>query len=197
MPVSTPRPGFQFSVSLSVAGLLSSLVASDLYALPFATGRAGGGYTYGEGDQGDAASGGMASAIGRFGYLFDEYKSFIAVDINAYRFYSNKAMKSNMDGNNALLVYGYEYSGSTFWIAAGAGEIRSYDRAADKATPYRYYVVEQQLGYSYQLYSADYARVEIGVQLDRMTPDNEWKAKTGLKSLNSLEFDVGFKLLNW
>ncbi|MBC7529989.1 MAG: hypothetical protein H7318_00315 [Oligoflexus sp.] len=191
------RFGFRFWALLLLWGVLSSLVASKGYALPFATGRAGGGYTYGQADKGAAAGGGKAAGIARFGYLFDDYKSFFAIDVNAYRFYKNKAMKSNNDGTNALLVYGYEFSGSTFWISAGAGEIRSYDREADKATPYRYFVLEQQFGYSYQLYSADYARVELAVQIDRMVPDDEWKAKTGLKSLNSIEFDVGFKLLNW
>lgn len=191
------RFGFRFSVLFVFSGALSSLVAPNAFALAFATGRAGAGYAYGQADKGSSAGGSMMAGVARFGYLFDDYKSFFALDINAYSFNRNKALKAKNDGNNALLVYGYEYSRSTFWIAAGAGEIRSYDRAANKATPYRYFVIEQQFGYSYQLYAADYARVELGVQLDRMVPDGEWRMKTGLRSLNSIEFDVGFKLLNW
>lgn len=188
---------FRFWVSLLVAGVLNSLLAGALYALPFATGRVGAGYSYLQPDKGASASGGIASGSARFGYLMDEYRSFFAIDINAYRLFKNKVLKVNQDGNNALLVYGYEYSGSSFWLAAGAGEMRSYDRVEEKGRPYRYYVLEQQIGYSYQLYTADYARVELGVNLDRLLPDREWRAKTTMRSINSLQFDVGFKLLNW
>lgn len=129
--------------------------------------------------------------------MWDEDKYFAAIDVNAYRFLKNKNFKVHQDGNNILGVFGVEYSRSSFWLAAGAGELRSYDRVSETSRPYRYFVLEQQLGCSFQLYSADYARVELGLSLDRMAPEGEWRTKTGIASMNSLQIDIGFKLLNW
>jgi hypothetical protein len=187
---------FRFGLVACASLLLDSLVPKSAFALPFVTGGAGVGYTYVEGPQ-KSSSTAIAIAKGRFGYISDEYNFFFALDLNAYRFYKVGRLKVNHDGNNLLLVAGYEYSGSAFWIAAGGGEIRSFNRPEEKAKPYRSIVSEYQLGYSLQLYASDYAKVELGMQLDRMQPDSDWQIKNEVRSLNSLQFDVGFKLFNW
>jgi hypothetical protein len=176
--------------------LLGLSFAESAFALPFVTGGAGIGYTFVEGDK-KSSSTGVAIAKGRFGYISDEYNFFFALDVNAYRFYKAGDLKADQDGNNLLLVTGYEYSGSSFWIAGGGGEIRTFNRPEEKTKPYRYLVTEYQLGYSLQLYASDYAKVELGVLLDRMQPDSDWQARNQARSLNSLQFDVGFKLFNW
>jgi len=200
MQLARPWSRFVFwprLLRLVLTPFMLALFTSETYALPFTTGRGGAGYSFLEGDKGKSSSTATVSGTGRFGYKWDEDKYFAAVDVTAYRFYKNKVFKEHQDGNNGLLVLGMEFSGSTYWLAAGAGEIRSYDRAEEKSRPYRYLVMEQQLGFSYQIYTADYARVEIGATLDRMTPDEEWVAKTGIASINSLQIDIGFKLFNW
>jgi hypothetical protein len=183
----------QASLALVFLGLGFTKTA---FALPFVTGGAGLGYAFVEGEK-KSSSTGIAIAKGRFGYISDDYNSFVALDVNAYRFYKAGQLKADQDGNNVLLVLGYEYSGSSFWIAGGGGEIRTFNRPEEKTKPYRYLVTEYQLGYSFQLYASDYAKVELGILLDRMQPDSEWQAKNEARSLNSLQFDVGFKLFSW
>ena len=180
-----------------VWGVFLGLCPSALYALPFATGRAGGGYSYLGGDKGASSSTNIVSGTGRFGYLLDNRKWFFAIDATAYRLHSNKALVVNQDGNSALAVVGYELESMSFWLAAGAGEIRSYDRTAERARPNGYYSHEQACGYNLQLYSADYARVEVGTSLNRITPDADWQTKTGIRTINSIQIDIGFKLFNW
>ncbi|MBC7660683.1 MAG: hypothetical protein H7249_13390 [Chitinophagaceae bacterium] len=186
--------------------LLGSLLfvglSYEASALPFATGRAGGGYVYLPGYKGAKGSSTQTlSGSGRFGYLLDESRFYFALDANAYRVYKNKTLMANQDGNSGLLIVGYELETQSFWMGAGAGEIRIYDRTdytvTGKKKSNHYYTNEQAIGYNYQLYRADFARVECGASLSRIVPDSDWRTKTKVGSINTLQIDIGFKLFNW
>lgn len=171
------------------------LIPKPLKALPFAQGRGSAGYAYLEGDQASSTS--MISGAGRFGYAFDNSKFSIAFDVTAYRLHDSSSLTTNNDGNSLLLVFGHNWESLALWLGGGAGEIRSFDRESDKSRPYRYYVTDAQCGFTYDFYQSDSARVELGMTLGQLTPDPEWQARYGLKSVKSLQFDIGFKLLNW
>lgn len=177
---------------------LGLLAPSTLFALPFAQGRVSGGYALLTGKDGaKAVSTSIVSGTGRFGYQFDNSNYFLALDVSAYRVHKASALGTNNDGNSLLLAFGHNWSSFTVWLAGGAGELRSRDRPEEETRPYRYYVSDVQLGTNFDLYRSDSARVELGFTLGRLTPDPEWRARYGLTSINTLQFDIGFKLLNW
>lgn len=172
--------------------------ADKLYALPFVEGRAGGGYAYVQGKDGSKpTSTGVVTAAGRYGYQFDNSNYFLAVDVTAFRVFGASSLKTNNDGNTALLVFGHNWEVLTLWLAGGAGEIRTRDRTEDKSRPYRYYATDAKLGGSIDFYRSESARLDFGVVLGRISPDPEWRSKYNLESINTLEFEIGFKLLNW
>lgn len=175
-----------------------TLFNTNLFALPFAQGRASGGYANLQGDQGSkAVSTAIVSGTGRFGYIFDNSNYFVALDVSAYRIYEASSLGTNNDGNSGLFVFGHNWEYFALWIAGGAGEIRGRDRASEKTRPYRYYATDAQLGLTTDLYRSPEARVEIGATIGRISPDPEWRARYGLKAINTLQIDIGFKLLNW
>ncbi|MES2744671.1 MAG: hypothetical protein V4655_04550 [Bdellovibrionota bacterium] len=176
----------------------AACVSTQAMALPFFQGRASGGYVFLEGDSGGkSGSSGTVSAAGRFGYQFDNTNYFAALDVNAFRVYGMGPLGADNDGNIASLAYGHIWPNFTLWLSGGAGELRSFDRESEKTRPYKYYITEAQLGVTFNLYTSDSARVELGSTLGRITPDAEWRQRYGLKAINSLQIDIGFKLLNW
>jgi hypothetical protein len=178
--------------------LTCACLSAEALALPFFQGRASGGYAFLQSKgSGKTASTALLSAAGRFAYQFDNTNYFAAVDVNAFRTYKSGPLSSNNDGNSALLVYGHIWPSFSLWLGGGAGELRSFDRQSERTRPYRYYITETQLGIIFNLYTSDSARVEIGTTLGRIVPDAEWRERYGLSSINSLQIDIGFKLLNW
>ncbi len=177
--------------------LILAVEASSAFALPFATGRGGPSYSYLSGSGSSNSSTYAFGGRARFGYELDETHIFLAADVTALRIHKNSRLSADVDNNNLMAVLGYSFEKTTWWVAGGAGELRTYDRKEEEGRPYRYYVTEQQFGFSYQIYSADYARVELGLDYDRLNPDDDFRLKYRVKRVDSLQFDVGFKLLNW
>ncbi len=187
----------QYCQRLLALGLFLTLVPKA-HALPFAEGKGRFGYASLPAKQGQES---LVTAVlggsGRFGYRLDDSPLNVALDITAFRVLSAKDMTADTDGNTLRLSFGYDWEYLSTWISTGAGELRTYDREEEKSRPYRYYVTDSELGLSFDFYRSEEARVTFGASLGRLTPDPEWRARYQRTRVDSLQFEIGFKLLNW
>ncbi len=187
-----------FALAFVLLNPILILNPTHAYSLPFVEGKARAAYANIPNKETGKTSGtGWLGAVGRYGYRSDDSDFYFALDITAFRLMKGGDLNTNIDGNTARLAVGYDWQSLSTWVSGGAGELRSYDRSENKSKPYRYYAREMEIGFSYDFYRSEEARVTFGTSWNRLLPDTEWQERYKLSYIDSLQFEIGFKLLNW
>jgi hypothetical protein len=148
---------------------------------------------------------GKENTWGTFGTIrfaaFQERLNLIAgLDLNAYHIYrpGTSQLPEDIDGNDLIFFLGYSKDAWNAWAGFGGGQMRIYDREGEnKEIPHRSVSQAMEAGVSYDLYRAQYGKVDASATWHRMIPEKEWRSNYALSMIDCLQFEIGFKLLGW
>jgi hypothetical protein len=100
--------------------------------------------------------------------------------------------------HDILVFLGYSKNSWNIWGGVGAGQMRIYDRdEPDQAEPRRSISQVSEAGASYDLYRAHYGRIDASLTWRRHRPEKGWRSTYALTMIDSMQFEIGFKLLGW
>jgi|GEM_PF-6473403 hypothetical protein len=136
----------------------------------------------------------------RLGFYQPRLHATGGIDLTSFRFASlpKLGVSDPLHGNSALLHIGVYREPWTIWLATGGGQLRMYDRPPPrKDEPRRYLLQERQLGVSYDLYQADYGKIEACVIWHRLLPEKEGRQRFGLSMIEAWHLELGVKMLSW
>ncbi len=176
-------------------GILSDARA----AVPLTLARIGAGPSIIQSPQKNLKTWGSYGAF-RFGSYQKRLKIISGLDLTAWRLQDQPkdGLKYDIQGNDVLFFIGYAADSWTFWGALGAGQIRIYDRdAPNEDKPHRSINQVTETGGSYDLYRAQFAKIDASLTWRHMTPEKGWRSAYSMNMIDCLQFEVGFKLLGW
>lgn len=147
---------------------------------------------------------------------FQERLNLIAgLDLTAYRLQNapNSSFRYDIHGNDALFFLGYSKGSWSLWAGVGAGQMRIYDKEAavdtknnkqgqtsseyDERRAHRSLSQVTEAGIGYDLYRAQYGKIDSSLTWRRLVPEKGWRSAYALTMIDCLQFEVGFKLLGW
>lgn len=136
----------------------------------------------------------------RLGAYQERLQLIAGLDLTAYRIQDAPKIGFNHDihGNDVLFFIGYSAGSWNLWGGIGAGQMRIYDREEpDQDEPHRSISQVTEAGASYDLYRAQYGKIDASLTWRRLVPEKGWRSTYALSMIDCLQFEVGFKLLGW
>lgn len=142
---------------------------------------------------------------GNFGSLrmiaYQERLDLIAgLELSTWRLnaLATTTLPADMQGNELCFVLGYYKSPWAVWGGLGGGQIRVADREPkDLNNPHRFLLQTISFSGSYDLYQAEFGKIDTSLTWRRMEPEQNWKTRYALSFIEALQFEIGFKLLSW
>jgi len=187
-------PGFLFALGLWLAVQLEATAA-----VPLTTARIGAGPSLIQITNRDLTTWGTYGTF-RLGALQERLNLIAGLDLTAYLIQDapDSGWTHDIHGNDVLFFLGYAANSWSLWGGVGAGQMRIYDRdEPDQAEPRRSISQVTEAGASYDLYRAQYGRIDASLTWRRLVPEKGWRSTYALTMIDSLQFEVGFKLLGW
>jgi hypothetical protein len=149
----------------------------------------------------------------RLGALQERLQLIAGLDLTAYRLQDapDADFRYDIHGNDVLFFLGYSTGSWSLWGGIGAGQMRIYDRQApldedekdqtegeyDERRAHRSISQVTEAGVSYDLYRAQYGKIDASLTWRRLVPEKGWRSAYALTMIDCLQFEVGFKLLGW
>jgi hypothetical protein len=194
------KAGSKLNSSLHVLlGLWLCAGAEAKAAVPLTVARIGAGPSLLHMTTGKETTWGTFGSI-RFGAFQERLNLIAGLDVTAYHVYKSGSsqLPDDIDGNNVLAFLGYSKDAWSAWGGIGAGQMRIYDREGEnKVIPHRSVSQAMEAGVSYDLYRAQYGKVDASATWHRIMPEKEWRSRYALTMIDCLQFEIGFKLLGW
>jgi hypothetical protein len=195
--------------------VLSLLAAAEkaTAAVPLTTARMGIGPTFVQTKERDLTSWGSYGTF-RLGAYQERLQLIAGLDLTAYRLQDapDAGLRYDIHGNDVLFFLGYSQGSWSLWGGVGAGQMRIYDREApvddddddepvdnefDERRAHRSISQVTEAGVSYDLYRAQYGKIDASLTWRRLVPEKGWRSAYALTMIDCLQFEVGFKLLGW
>ncbi len=197
---------------LSIPGLWLLASAEATAAVPLTTARMGAGPTFVQTTDRDLTTWGNYGTF-RLGAWQERLNLIAGLDLTAYRLQDapDSGLRYDIHGNDVLFFLGYSSGSWSFWGGVGAGQMRIYDREApvdeeekdqtegeyDERRAHRSISQVTEAGVSYDLYRAQYGKIDTSLTWRRLVPEKGWRSAYALTMIDCLQFEVGFKLLGW
>jgi hypothetical protein len=132
--------------------------------------------------------------------VFQKRLDLIAgIDLTSFRMLSapKKSLDITIQGNELLFFLGYSKDDWNLWGSVGGGQIRSYETKDGEQLIRRFVEQIYSAGASYDIYRAQYGKINIGLSWARRTPESRWFLAYSIDYIESLQFEFGIKLLGW
>jgi hypothetical protein len=200
-----------FGLWLSVLSFVAPAETATA-AVPLTTARMGIGPTFVQTTQRDLTSWGSYGTF-RLGAYQERLQLIAGLDLTAYRLQDapDAGLRYDIHGNDVLFFLGYSQGSWSLWGGVGAGQMRIYDREApveedeadqedsefDERRAHRTISQVTEAGVSYDLYRAQYGKIDASLTWRRLVPEKGWRSAYALTMIDCLQFEVGFKLLGW
>jgi hypothetical protein len=168
-------------------------------AIPMTTARIGLGPSFVKINNRDLTTWGNYGTF-RLGAWQERLQLTAGLDLTAYRIQDEPDAGLNFDiqGNDVLFFLGYTAGPWNLWGGMGAGQMRIYDREEpDHDEPHRSISQVTEAGVSFDLYRAQYGKIDTSLTWRRMVPEKGWRSAYALTMIDCLQFEIGFKLLGW
>ncbi|HYX39765.1 MAG TPA: hypothetical protein VE954_42260 [Oligoflexus sp.] len=200
--------------------LLRFLIAGGLWlgqslqataAVPLTTARIGTGPSLVKANGRDLTTWGNYGTF-RIGAWQERLQLIAGLDLTAYRIQDapESGLLYDIHGNDVLFFLGYTTGAWNLWGGVGAGQMRIYDRGppdydsadyedddGEDTRPHRSISQVTEAGVSYDLYRAQYGKIDTSLTWRRLAPEKAWRSAYGLNMIDCLQFEIGFKLLGW
>lgn len=202
-------------LSLGVAaGLWLGASSLATAAVPLTTARMGLGPTFVQTKDRDLTTWGNYGTF-RLGAFQERLNLIAGLDLTAYRLQDapDSSFRYDIHGNDVLFFLGYSKGSWSLWGGVGAGQMRIYDKEApldadqeeeeqstseyDERRAHRSISQVTEAGVSYDLYRAQYGKIDASFTWKRLVPEKGWRSAYALTMIDCLQFEVGFKLLGW
>lgn len=202
-------------LSLGVAaGLWFGASSLATAAVPLTTARMGLGPTFVQTKDRDLTTWGNYGTF-RLGAFQERLNLIAGLDLTAYRLQDapEASFRYDIHGNDVLFFLGYSEGSWSLWGGVGAGQMRIYDKEApldadkneqdqtdgeyDERRAHRSISQVTEAGVSYDLYRAQYGKIDASLSWRRLVPEKGWRSAYALTMIDCLQFEVGFKLLGW
>lgn len=200
-------------LSLGVlSGLWLAASSAATAAVPLTTARIGFGPTFVQTKDRELTSWGNYGTF-RLGAFQERLNLIAGLDLTAYRLQDapKSGLSYDIHGNDVLFFLGYSLDSWSFWGGIGAGQMRIYDRELpaddnskdqtdseyDERRAHRSISQVTEAGVSYDLYRAQYGKIDASLSWRRLVPEKGWRSAYALTMIDCLQFEVGFKLLGW
>jgi hypothetical protein len=209
--VKARRRKSRLSLALGLWFGASSLATA---AVPLTTARMGLGPTFVQTKDRDLTTWGNYGTF-RLGAYQERLNLIAGLDLTAYRLQDapDSSLRYDIHGNDVLFFLGYSAGLWSVWGGVGAGQMRIYDKEApldtnkdetnqtpsefDERRAHRSISQVTEAGVSYDLYRAQYGKIDASLTWRRLVPEKGWRSAYALTMIDCLQFEVGFKLLGW
>ncbi len=187
------------SSSRMLIWLMFAWIPHTLYAKVFTSVRMGAGPTLLKGPLADAQTSSQHATV-RFGTWRPTSFLIGGIDLTSFRWNTPLALdlKHEVSGNDLRLFVGAQWNMFNLWLASGGGQLRVLDRPSpDEARPHRFISKSQELGISYDIYRAEYAKIEVCALYRETDPEKTWQQSYNLRKIETWQLDLGLKLLDF